>query len=128
MKCRIIAVLGTRPEAIKLAHVIHELRQRPEEFEIAVVHTGQHRTMLDSALQFFKIKPDFDLAVMRPNQTLSSLTGRVLDTVENACQRFQPHIMLVQGDTTTAFASSLAAYYSKIAVGHIEAGLRSRDI
>jgi len=128
MKCRIIAVLGTRPEAIKLALVIHALRQRPEEFETAVVHTGQHRTMLDSALQFFKIKPDFDLAVMRPNQTLNSLTGHVLDTVENACQRFEPNMVLVQGDTTTAFASALAAYYCKIPVGHIEAGLRSHNL
>jgi len=128
MKCRVIAVLGTRPEAIKLAVVIHEFRRRSEEFEIAVVHTGQHRTMLDHALQLFKIKPDFDLDVMRPNQTLSSLTGRVLDTVENACHRFEPHMVLVQGDTTTAFASALAAYYCKIPVGHIEAGLRSHDI
>src|ERR1700690_2751030 len=128
MKCRIIAVLGTRPEAIKLALVIHALRQRSDEFETAVVHTGQHRTMLDSALQFFKIKPDFDLAVMRPNQTLNSLTGRVLDTVENACHRFEPNMVLVQGDTTTAFASALAAYYCKIPVGHIEAGLRSHNL
>jgi len=128
MKCRVIAVLGTRPEAIKLALVIHELRRRSTEFETAVVHTGQHRTMLDHALQYFKIKPDFDLDVMRPNQTLSSLTGRVLDTVENACRRFEPHMVLVQGDTTTAFASALAAYYCRIPVGHIEAGLRSRDI
>src|ERR1700674_4045663 len=128
MKCRIIAVLGTRPEAIKLALVIHALRRRSQEFEIAVVHTGQHRTMLDSALQHFKIKPDFDLDVMRPNQTLNSLTSRVLDTVENACHRFSPNMVLVQGDTTTAFASALAAFYCKIAVGHIEAGLRSHDI
>jgi len=128
MKCRIIAVLGTRPEAIKLALVIRELRRRSEEFEAAVVHTGQHRSMLDHALGLFKIKPDFDLDVMRPNQTLSSLTARVLDTVENACRRFEPHMVLVQGDTTTAFASALAAYYCKIPVGHIEAGLRSRDI
>ncbi|MBV9181296.1 MAG: UDP-N-acetylglucosamine 2-epimerase (non-hydrolyzing), partial [Acidobacteria bacterium] len=116
------------PEAIKLALVIKELRRRSNEFETAVVHTGQHRTMLDNALQLFKIKPDFDLDVMRPNQTLSSLTARVLDTVENACRRFEPHMLLVQGDTTTAFASALAAYYCKIAVGHIEAGLRSYDI
>lgn len=126
--CRIIAVLGTRPEAIKLALVIQELRRRAHQFEVAVVHTGQHRTMLDSALHLFQIKPDFDLDVMRPNQTLSSLTGRVVDTVENACNRFQPHMVLVQGDTTTAFASALAAYYCKIAVGHIEAGLRSYDL
>jgi UDP-N-acetylglucosamine 2-epimerase (non-hydrolysing) len=128
MKCRVIAVLGTRPEAIKLALVIHELRRRSAEFETAVVHTGQHRTMLDHALKYFDIKPDFDLDVMRPNQTLSSLTCRVLDTVENACRRFEPHIVLVQGDTTTAFGSTLAAFYCKTAVGHIEAGLRSRDI
>jgi len=128
MKCRIIAVLGTRPEAIKLALVIHELRRRSADFETAVVHTGQHRTMLDHALKYFNIKPDFDLDVMRPNQTLNSLTARVLDTVENACHRFEPNMILVQGDTTTAFASALAAYYCKIPVGHIEAGLRSRDI
>jgi UDP-N-acetylglucosamine 2-epimerase (non-hydrolysing) len=126
--CRVVAVLGTRPEAIKLALVIQELRRRSSEFETAVVHTGQHRTMLDNALKLFKIKPDFDLDVMRPNQTLSSLTGRVIDTVENACNRFLPNIVLVQGDTTTAFASALAAYYCKIAVGHIEAGLRSHDL
>jgi len=128
MDCRIIAVLGTRPEAIKLALVIKEFRRRSAEFETAVVHTGQHRSMLDHALKLFNIKPDFDLDVMRPNQTLSSLTARVLDTVENACRRFEPHMVLVQGDTTTAFASALAAYYCKIPVGHIEAGLRSRDI
>jgi len=128
MKCRVIAVLGTRPEAIKLAIVIQELRRRCDEFETAIVHTGQHRTMLDHALKLFNIRPDFDLDVMRPHQTLSSLTARVLDTVENACHRFEPHIILVQGDTTTAFASALAGYYCKIAVGHIEAGLRSGDI
>lgn len=128
MKCRAIAVLGTRPEAIKMAVVIHELKRRADEFDVAVVHTGQHRTMLDHVLQHFKIKPDFDLDVMRPNQTLSSLTSRVLDTVENACNRFQPNIILVQGDTTTAMASALAAYYCKIAVAHVEAGLRSHDL
>ncbi len=121
-------MLGTRPEAIKLALVIQELRRRPAEFETAVVYTGQHRTMLASALLLFKIKPEFDLDVMRPNQSLSSLTCRVLDTVENACRRFGPNMVLVQGDTTTAFASALAAYYCKIPVGHVEAGLRSHDI
>jgi len=126
--CRVIAVLGTRPEAIKLALVIHELRRRSKDFETAVVHTGQHRTMLDQALQHFKIKPDFDLDVMRANQTLSMLTCRVVDTVENACHRFKPDMVLVQGDTTTAFGAALAAYYCKIPVGHIEAGLRSHDI
>jgi UDP-N-acetylglucosamine 2-epimerase (non-hydrolysing) len=122
--CRVIAVLGTRPEAIKLALVIDDLRRRSPEFEMAVVYTGQHRTMLDH----FKIKPDFDLDVMRPNQTLSMLTCRVVDTVENACHRFKPNMVLVQGDTTTAFGAALAAYYCKIPVGHIEAGLRSHDI
>ena len=84
--------------------------------------------MLDQALQHFKIKPDFDLDVMRANQSLSMLTCRVVDTVENACRRFNPNIVLVQGDTTTAFGAALAAYYCKISVGHIEAGLRSHDI
>ena len=126
--CRVIAVLGTRPDAIKLALVIQDLRRRSAEFETAVVHTGQHRTMLDEALEHFKIKPDFSLDVMRPNQTLSMLTGRVVDTVENACDQFKPDIVLVQGDTTTAFGAALAAYYCKVPVGHVEAGLRSRDI
>jgi UDP-N-acetylglucosamine 2-epimerase (non-hydrolysing) len=120
--------LGTRPEAIKLALVIHDLRRRSADFVTAVVYTGQHRTMLDQVLQHFKIKPDFDLDVMRENQTLSLLTCRVVDTVENACLRFKPNIVLVQGDTTTAFGAALAAYYCKIPVGHIEAGLRSHDI
>jgi UDP-N-acetylglucosamine 2-epimerase (non-hydrolysing) len=128
MMCRLIVVLGTRPEAIELALVIHALRQRSQEFETAVVHIGQHRTTLDHALQFFKIKPDFDLDVMRPNQTLNSLTGRVRDTVENACHRFEPNLVPVQGDTTTAFTSPRAAYDCKIAVGHIEAGLRSQGL
>jgi len=123
-----MAVLGTRPEAIKLALVIQELRQHSEEFETAVVHTGQHRTMLEDFLNLFQIKPDFDLDVMRHNQTLSLLTGRIVDTVENACKRFEPNIVLVQGDTTTAFASALAAYYCRIPVGHIEAGLRSYNL
>jgi UDP-N-acetylglucosamine 2-epimerase (non-hydrolysing) len=127
-KCRVIAVLGTRPEAIKLALVIHELRRRSAEFDTAVVHTGQHRTMLDQVLHHFQIEPDFDLDVMRPNQTLSSLTGRVVDTVENACHRFGPNMVLVQGDTTTAFGAALASFYCKIPVGHIEAGLRSYDL
>jgi UDP-N-acetylglucosamine 2-epimerase (non-hydrolysing) len=109
--------------------VIHALRQRSQEFETAVVHTGQHRTMLDHALQFFKIKPDFDLDVMRPNQTLNSLTGRVLDTVENACHRFEPNMVLVQAiHHSFCLAPGGLLYYCKIAVGHIEAGLRSNDL
>jgi len=126
--CRVIAVLGTRPDAIKLALVIQDLRRRSAEFETAVVPTGQHRTMLDEALEHFKIKPDFTLDVMRPNQTLSMLTGRVVDTMENACDQFNPNIVLVQGDTTTAFGAALAAYYCKVSAGHVKARLRSRDI
>ena len=122
--CRVIAVLGTRPEAIKLAHVIDELRLRPAKFETAVVNTGQHRTMIDH----FKIKPEFDIDVMRPDQSMSMLLCRVIDAVENACDRFKPDIILVQGDTTTAFGASLAAYYSNIPIAHVEAGLRSYDI
>jgi UDP-N-acetylglucosamine 2-epimerase (non-hydrolysing) len=112
-----------------LALVIHALRQRSQEFETAVVHTGRHRTMLDHALQFFKIKPDFDLDVMRPNQTLNSLTGRVLDTVENACHRFEPNMVLVQAiHHSFCLAPGGLLYYCKIAVGHIEAGLRVGDM
>jgi UDP-N-acetylglucosamine 2-epimerase (non-hydrolysing) len=122
--CRVIAVLGTRPEAIKLAPVIDDLRRRTVEFETAVVLTGQHQAM--SA--HLKIKPEFEFDVMRPEQTLSMLTRRVVGAVEAACRRFEPNIVLVQGDTTTAFGAALAAYYSQIPVGHIEAGLRSHDI
>ncbi len=127
-KCRVVAVLGTRPEAIKLALVVHELQRRSDDFEPIVVASGQHRTMLDQALDLFKIKPQIDLDVMRSNQTLGSLTERVLDTVDHAIDRFKPDILLVQGDTTTAFASALAAFYRKVPVGHIEAGLRSHDL
>jgi UDP-N-acetylglucosamine 2-epimerase (non-hydrolysing) len=127
-RCRIAAVLGTRPEAIKLALVVRELRRRSDEFETCVIATGQHRTMLEQVLEIFQIKPDFDLDVMRPNQPLALLTSRVLDTVENAIARFTPNMLLIQGDTTTAFASALAAYYRSVPVGHIEAGLRSHDL
>jgi len=99
-QCRVIAVLGTRPEAIKLSLVIRDLRYRSAEFEMVVVHTGQH----DATLDHFEIKPDFDLDVMRPDQTLSLLTCRVIDTVENVCHRLKPDIVLVQGDTTTLLA------------------------
>jgi UDP-N-acetylglucosamine 2-epimerase (non-hydrolysing) len=127
-RCRIAAVLGTRPEAIKLALVVRELRRRSDEFETCVIATGQHRTMLEQALEIFKIKPDFDLDVMRPNQALPLLTSRVLDTVDNALARCTPHMVLIQGDTTTAFGSALAAHYRQVPVGHVEAGLRSHDL
>jgi len=127
-KCRVAAVLGTRPEAIKLALVIDHLRRRCHQFEPVVIATGQHRAMLDQALSLFQITPDVDLDVMRPNQTLESLTIRVLDAVQHALERFTPDILLVQGDTTTALVSALAAYYCKVPVGHVEAGLRSDDL
>jgi len=123
---RILTVLGTRPEAIKLAPVIKEL-QRHTEFVSRVCVTAQHREMLDQVLELFEIKPDWDLNLMRKNQSLFEITARGLQALESVLQEENPDVMLVQGDTTTAFVASLAAYYLKIRVGHVEAGLRTED-
>ena len=115
--CRVIAVLGTRPEAIKLALVIHELRRRPTEFETAVVHTGQHRTMLDQALQHFKIKPDFDLDVMRANQTLSMLTSK-----ENATDLSELGNRIESGQITPAIDRTYPLSEVPEAIGYMREG------
>ncbi len=125
---RIAVVLGTRPEALKLAPVIHALRRERDRFETVVVATAQHREMLDQALVLFDIIPDVDLNVMRPNQNLAELTGNVLAKVTDALATVKPDLLVVQGDTTTAFASALAAFYARIPVAHVEAGLRSDDL
>ncbi len=127
MKKRILLSFGTRPEAIKLAPVIGELRRYPRDFEVVVLVTAQHRRMLDQVLELFDIVPDVDLGIMRRGQTLSDVATRVLTGVEAALEKYRPHIVLVQGDTTSAFASALAAYHQRIAVGHVEAGLRTSD-
>jgi UDP-N-acetylglucosamine 2-epimerase (non-hydrolysing) len=124
---RILFVIGTRPEAIKLAPVVLELR-KSEEFETKVCATAQHRQMLDQVLALFGILPDYDLDVMAPNQHLADLTARVLEGVRKVFVTWRPDLVLVQGDTTTTFAASLAAFYEGIPVGHIEAGLRTGNL
>lgn len=125
-KKRVVVAFGTRPEAIKMAPVVHRLRERPE-FDVRVVVTAQHREMLDSVLRLFDIVPDADLDVMVARQTLDQLTARVLERMGPVLDGIAPHAVLVQGDTTTTFATALAAFYRKVPVGHIEAGLRTSD-
>src|SRR5205085_11614665 len=108
---RIGLVLGTRPEAIKMAPLISELRSRPAEFDPVVISTAQHRQMLDQVLSTFAIVPDMDLDLMRSDQNLGDLTARLISSMQQKLLELQPHLLLVQGDTTTAFASALAAYY-----------------
>jgi len=123
---RILIIFGTRPEAIKIAPIVQ--RALAIGAPILTCTTGQHKEMLDQVLDLFDIKPDYDLQVMRPNQELASLSARILDGVSDVLHRSSPDIVLVQGDTTTAFASALAAFYAKIPVGHIEAGLRTYNL
>ncbi|KDN58522.1 non-hydrolyzing UDP-N-acetylglucosamine 2-epimerase, partial [Exiguobacterium sp. AB2] len=121
---KVMTVFGTRPEAIKMAPLVLELKQR-EGIEPIVVVTAQHREMLDQVLQLFKITPDYDLDVMKKNQTLFDVTTRVLHGLDEVMKEAKPDIVLVHGDTTTTFAASLAAFYNQIAIGHVEAGLRT---
>jgi len=125
---RIAIVLGTRPEALKLVPLILALRREPELFETSVIATAQHREMLDQVLSLFQISPDVDLDLMRPNQTLAELTGSVLEKVARRLAADRPDLVVVQGDTTTAFTAALAAFYARIPIAHVEAGLRSRDL
>lgn len=124
-KIKVAVVFGTRPEAIKMAPLVKELARRDDKIDLKVIVTAQHRQMLDQVLKIFEIVPDYDLDVMRPGQTLSQITSRVLTGIEEVFQELQPNIVLVHGDTTTTFASGLAAFYNQIDVGHVEAGLRT---
>src|SRR5271163_2541634 len=126
-RMRILLVFGTRPEAIKLAPVIRELSARPE-FECKICVTGQHREMLAQFLEVFELQPDWNLDIMRPDQDLAYLTGAVLTGVSEVIDRWRPERVIVQGDTTSAFAGALAAFYHKVPVAHVEAGLRTGDI
>lgn len=128
MKKKVLLVFGTRPEAIKMAPLALQLKQQESRFETKVCVTGQHRQMLDQVLELFNLTPDFDLNLMKPGQTLSDITSGVLKGLEVVFAEWTPDVVLVHGDTATTFAASLAAYYHKIAVGHIEAGLRTGDI
>jgi UDP-N-acetylglucosamine 2-epimerase (non-hydrolysing) len=122
-----VTVIGTRPEGIKLAPVIHALRRQPHRFEQTIVSTAQHREMLDHVLHGFGIRPDIDLQLMQPNQRLAHFAARALSNLADLFAELAPDVVLVQGDTTTVMAASLAAFYQQIKVGHIEAGLRSFD-
>tara|TARA_Y100000766_G_scaffold283919_1_gene300937 strand:+ start:1956 stop:3146 length:1191 start_codon:yes stop_codon:yes gene_type:complete len=124
---KILTIFGTRPEAIKMAPLV-ELISSARDFEIKVCVTAQHREMLDQVLELFKIKPDFDLNLMKKDQSLNQLTSAILQTLEKILKDYRPDIVLVHGDTATTFASTLAAYYEHIKVGHIEAGLRTGNI
>jgi len=125
---KVLLVFGTRPEAIKLAPVCHVLKQRSDTFHCRVCVTAQHRQMLDSVLDIFGIRPDHDLDIMAPNQSLERVTAEVLERLSPVLAKERPDIVLVQGDTTSAMAASLCAYYHRIAVGHVEAGLRTGNM
>ena len=124
----ILLVFGTRPEAIKMAPLVKALQAQPEKFKTIVCVTAQHRLMLDQVLHIFDIVPDYDLDIMRPNQDLYDVTSRVLLGMRNVLREAQPDIVLVHGDTTTSAAAALAAFYQRIPVGHVEAGLRTHNI
>ena len=127
MKGKILFILGTRPEAIKLAPLIKYYERYPYSYELKICVTGQHREMLDHVLKLFQITPDFDLNVMTPNQSLATLTAKILLDLQETFQCYRPDIVFVQGDTTTAFIGSLISFYEKIEIAHIEAGLRSNS-
>ncbi|MCR8869332.1 non-hydrolyzing UDP-N-acetylglucosamine 2-epimerase [Peribacillus frigoritolerans] len=124
-RIKVMTVFGTRPEAIKMAPVVLELKKHPEEIETIVAVTAQHREMLDQVLQCFQINPDHDLDMMKDRQTLEEITTRGLEKLSSLMKEIKPDIVLVHGDTTTTFIASLAAFYNKIQIGHVEAGLRT---
>ena len=126
-KIKVMTVFGTRPEAIKMAPVVLELAKHPEEITPVVAVTAQHRDMLDQVLHLFKIKPDHDLDIMAAGQTLFDITSRAMMGLDKVLDEEKPDIVLVHGDTTTTFAGALAAYYHQVAVGHVEAGLRTHN-
>lgn len=124
---KVLTVFGTRPEAIKMAPLVHALAKDPY-FEARVCVTAQHREMLDQVLHLFSIVPDYDLNIMKPGQRLTEITCRILEGLKPVLESFRPDVVLVHGDTTTTMAASLAAFYQRIPVGHVEAGLRTGDL
>lgn len=126
-KINVLVVLGTRPEAIKLAPVIRELARRHDQFSTRVCITAQHRHLLEPILRWFRIPVRYDLDVMRPNQELCGLTALIIERFHAVLEAWRPDVILVQGDTTTVMAASLAAFYHRVPVGHVEAGLRTLD-
>lgn len=127
MTVKVMTIFGTRPEAIKMAPLVLELAKYPEQIESIVTVTAQHRQMLDQVLEIFEITPDYDLNIMKDRQTLIDVTTRGLEGLNKIMQEVKPDIVLVHGDTTTTFIASLAAFYNQIAIGHVEAGLRTWD-
>lgn len=125
---KVMLVFGTRPEAIKMCPLVNELKSRPAEFETVVTVTGQHREMLDQVLRVFDVIPDYDLAIMKPGQTLFDVTCDVLLKIKAVLEEEKPDVVLVHGDTSTSFAAALACFYMQIPVGHVEAGLRTHNI
>jgi UDP-N-acetylglucosamine 2-epimerase (non-hydrolysing) len=123
----LLFVFGTRPEAIKLCPLIRELRSRQKSMQVRICVTAQHRGMLDQVLEAFQVTPDYDLNLMRPNQTLSGLTARILEALEPVLAESVPDMVIVQGDTTTTLAAALAAFYHRVPTAHVEAGLRTGD-
>ncbi len=124
----VLVILGTRPEGIKLAPLILHLRSRADEFRTVVCVTAQHRGMLDQVLEVFEVRPDYDLDLMLPGQSLFQSTSRILAALEPVFETVRPDIAIVQGDTTTTLCGAMAAFYKNVAVGHVEAGLRSGDM
>ncbi len=124
-RLKVMTVFGTRPEAIKMAPVVHALAEHPDEFEPVVCVTAQHREMLDQVLGLFQIQPDYDLNLMKPNQNLFQITTDVLNGMKEILEQEKPDVVLVHGDTTTTMATSLACFYLQIPIGHVEAGLRT---
>jgi UDP-N-acetylglucosamine 2-epimerase len=125
---RVMLVFGTRPDAIKMAPLVHEFRKHPNYFDTVVCVTGQHREMLDQVLDMFDISPEYDLNIMKPGQDLFDITTRVLYGMRDVLAEAKPDVVLVHGDTTTSLAAALAAFYMQIPVGHVEAGLRTGNI
>ena len=125
-KIKVMTIFGTRPEAIKMAPLVKELESRKEIDSIVCV-TAQHRQMLDQVLETFNITPDYDLNIMKQGQSLVDITTRALKSLDEVIKKVMPDIVLVHGDTTTTLAGSLAAFYDKVLVGHVEAGLRTYD-
>ena len=124
---KIAVIFGTRPDTIKLAPIILELKKNSKYFKVLSIATAQHREMLDQVLNIFRIRPDYDLDIMKPNQSLSSITENIIEKLDKVLEREVPDMVLVQGDTTTTFVGSLAAFYRQIPVVHVEAGLRTND-
>lgn len=123
----IAVIFGTRPDTIKLSPIILELRKHQKHFEVVTIATAQHRQMLDQVLDVFRIRPDYDLDIMEPKQSLAKLTKNTIGALDEVLVRLKPDMVLVQGDTTTTFVGTLASFYRQIPVGHVEAGLRTHD-